>query len=160
MWRVLSLIAVTAMFIFSLSGFKTVENEVIEVVGCSLSGNEAYFRVFPKAYEPGMVTLNVKVYEGDRIAALGSRKIELLHMPAEGLSFRVPLTGNLSIHQTYKVIVDLPGNHTHAVSLTWQNLAVSANSSAGFFQRNFNPIGEPSELRNQFKTAKIRTSLR
>jgi len=160
MRRVMGLIIVTAMFVFSLSGFKTVANEVIEVVGCSLSDNEAYFRVFPRAYAPGMVTLNVKVYEGNRIAALGSRKIELLHMPDEGLAFRVPLTGNLSIHQTYKVIVDLPGNQTHTVSLTWQNMAVAGNSSAGFFARNFNPIGEPSELRNQFRTAKIRTTLR
>jgi len=160
MRRILSLAIVTAMFIFSLSGFKTAEKKVIEVVGCSLSGNEAYFRVFPKAYEPGMVTLNVKVYEGNRIAALGSRKIEVLHMPEEGLAFRVPLTGNLSIHQTYKVIVDLPGNQSHTSSLTWQNQAVAVNSSTGFFARNFNPIGEPSELRNQFNTAKIRTTLR
>jgi hypothetical protein len=152
MRRIAGLIVVTLVFLlfaFTLSGFKTVEKSVVEIVGCSLSGNDAYFKVFPKEYVPGLVTLNVKVFDDRGIAALGSRKIEILHMPAEGLSFRVPLTGNLSSHKTYRVVVDLPGNDTLAATLTWPDMAVAANNSTQFFTRNFNPISEPVELRNQ-----------
>jgi len=146
------------LFVFALSGFKTVEKSVVEIVGCSLSGNDAYFKVFPKDYMPGLVTLNVKVYEDRGIAALGSRKIEILHMPAEGLSFRVPLTGNLSSHKTYRVVVDLPGNDT--LTLTWPDMAVAANNSTQFFTRNFNPISEPVELRKQIDVDVAGRSLR
>lgn len=160
MRRILSLIMVTAIFIFVLNGFKTVDNRVVEIIGCSLAGNDAFFQLMPKIYQPGLVTLNVKIYDGKQIAALGSRKVELLHMPEKGIEFRVPLTGRLSIHQTYKVVVDLPGNDAHTVSLSWQNMAVEANSSSGFFSRDFNPMDEISDVRNQFKTARIFTSLR
>lgn len=149
MRRIMSLIVVTLFFVFALNGFKTVDRSVVEIVGCSLSGNDAYFKVFPREYVPGLVTLNVKVFDERGIAALGSRKIEILHMPAEGLSFRVPLTGNLSAHKTYRVVVDMPGNETQTATLTWADMAVAANSSAQFFTRTFNPISEPVELRNQ-----------
>lgn len=160
MRRIMSLFIVTLFFLFSLSGFKTVDKGIVEVVACSLSGNEAYFRVLPQSYTPGLVTLNVKIYDGSRIAALGSRKIEMLHMPVDGLEFRVPLTGNLSIHQTYRVVVDLPGNDAQTKSLSWANMAVAANSSAQFFARNFNPIEEPVTMRNQFDSTRVRGSLR
>lgn len=160
MRRIMGLFIVTLIFVFSLNGFKTVDKRIVEVVGCSLSGDEAYFRIRPKAYAPGLVTLNVKVYDGKRIAALGSRKIEMLHMPDDGFSLRVPLTGNLSIHQTYQVNVDLPGNEAQTKSLSWSDMAVTANSSAQFFMRNFNPIEELAELRSQFYSTRIRGSLR
>ena len=160
MRRALSLVVITAIFFFALSGFKTVENRVIEVVGCSLTGTDAFFRLVPKVYQPGLVTLNVKIYEGNRIAALGSRKVELLHLNERGIAFRVPLTGKLSVHQTYRVVLDLPGNEAHTATLAWQNMAVELNSSSSFFSRDFNPIDERSEVRNQFRTARMRTSLR
>ncbi len=160
MRRILGLIVITMVVVFALSGFKTVDKSVVEIVGCSLSGNDAYFKVFPKEYVPGLVTLNVKVFDDRGIAALGSRKIEVLHMPDEGLSFRVPLTGNLSAHKTYRVVVDLPGNETQTATLTWPEMAVAANNSSQFFTRNFNPISEPVELRNQIDVGSIRGSIR
>ncbi|PKL46871.1 MAG: hypothetical protein CVV42_14920 [Candidatus Riflebacteria bacterium HGW-Riflebacteria-2] len=157
-WVVITLVFL--LFLFGLSGFKTVDKSVIEIVGCSLSGNDAYFKVFPKEYVPGLVTLNVKIFDDRGIAALGSRKIEILHMPAEGLSFRVPLTGNLSSHKTYRVVVDLPGNETHTATITWPDMAVAANNSAQFFSRNFNPISEPVEMRNQINVDVAGNNLR
>ncbi|MBU1107552.1 MAG: hypothetical protein KKB51_12855 [Candidatus Riflebacteria bacterium] len=159
MRRAFILILVTAIFIFALNGFKTVEHRAVEVVACRLAGTDAFFRLVPKAYQPGLVTLNVKIYEDKGIAALGSRKVELLQLPEQGIVFRVPLTGNLSIHRTYKVLVALPGNDAKTVTLTWANVAVQPNSSSGFFSRDFNPIDEMSEVRNQFRIAGIRTSL-
>ena len=152
MRRIAALIAVSMgflLFLFTLSGFKTVDKSVVEIVGCSLSGNDAYFRLFPKDYVPGQVTLNVKIFDDRGIAALGSRKIEILHMPAEGLAFRVPLTGNLSSYRTYRVVVDMPGNEARTATMTWPSIAVAVNNSVQFFTRNFNPISEPVEMRNQ-----------
>ncbi|KAF1082105.1 MAG: hypothetical protein GQF41_1745 [Candidatus Rifleibacterium amylolyticum] len=148
------------LFVVAASGFKTIDRSIVEIVGCSLSGNDAFFKVFPKDYAPGLVTLNVKVFDDRGIAALGSRKIEILHMPAEGLSFRVPLTGNLSSHKTYRVVVDLPGNEIKMATMTWTDMAVTANNSAQFFTRNFNPISEPVDLRNQIDIDVVGRSLR
>lgn len=162
MRRIAGLGVVTLVFLFvvAVSGFKTVDRSVVEIVGCSLSGNDAYFRLFPKQYSPGLVTLNVKIFDDRGIAALGSRKIEILHMPAEGLSFRVPLTGNLSSHKTYRVVVDLPGNENKMATMTWPDMAVAVNNSEQFFTRNFNPISEPVELRNQIDVNVTGRSLR
>jgi hypothetical protein len=154
------IVLVAVIFLLVLNGFKIADKSVVEIVGCSLSGNDAYFRVFPREYKPGLVTLNVKIYEEGRLAALGSRKIELLHIPSEGLSFRVPLTGNLSIHETYQVVVDLPGNESKIATLKWPDVAVSFNSSVQFFTRNFNPIAEPKEMRNQVNISGIPRNMR
>lgn len=153
-------ILVFLLFVGAVSGFKTIDRSIIEIVGCSLSGNDAFFKVLPKEYSPGLVTLNVKVFEDRGIAALGSRKIEILHIPPEGLSFRVPLTGNLSSHMTYRVVVDLPGNEIKMATMTWTDMTVAANNSAQFFTRSFNPISEPVELRNQIDIDVAGRSLR
>lgn len=161
MKRVALLVLIAILLVFAVSGFKTIDKRAIEIRDCTLHNEEVNLRILPCShYQANSVSLNVNVTDGESIAAIGSRRIELLKIPVEGISFRIPLSRRLETRKKFQITVDVKSNDEDTVSLDWQNVAITGISSGGFFEKNFKPITEPSDLRNQISAANIRKNLR
>lgn len=161
MKRIAMLILTAVLLVCAVSGFKTIDKRAVDIRDCTLHDEEINLRIFPGShYQPNSVTLRVSVNDGERVAAIGSRRIELLKVPAEGVSFRIPLSERLRLRKKYSIEVDIDSQSDGSTRLDWSNVDITGISSGGFFEKNFKPITEPSDLRNQISMAGIRRGIR
>ncbi len=161
MKRIAMLIFAAVLLVCAVSGFKTIDTRTVEIRDCTLHDEEINLRIFPgNLYQPNSVTLRVSVNDGERVSAIGSRRIELLRVPAEGVSFRIPLSERLRLRKKYRVEVDVDSLNEGSTRLDWSNVDITGISSGGFFEKNFKPITEPADLRNQISVASIRRNIR
>ncbi len=151
-----------SIVVLAISGFKTVTPLALQIKDCRLQSGNAIFTILPGLrYKQDDTSIQVKIYnQNGTIAALGSRKIELLHVPDEGVHFRVPLSKPLEQRKQYSAEITVESLNDGVRITEIGNLRVSGVSSMGFFEKNFKPITEPSELRNQISAAQIRQNIR
>jgi len=160
MKRIALMIFLGIVLICAFSGFKPADLSAVEIRECTLTSEEVRLHIYPGPfYKPHSVVLNVKVSDEAAATAIGSRKIELLSVPAEGIIFRVPLSRQLKPMRTYNVAVDIDSTAAPLSKSEWKNVIVSNKFSGSFFDKNFKPIIEPAELRNQINIASIRKQI-
>lgn len=157
MKRVALIIFLGIILVCAASGFKPAHRSAIEIRECVLTNGEVRLHIYPGTYyKPHSVALNVKISDEMSTAAIGTKKIELLSVPTEGILFRVPLSRQLKPMRRYNVSVDIDSTVAPMSKAEWKNVAVSNSFSGSFFEKNFKPIIEPGELRNQINVASIR----
>lgn len=160
MKKITRAILLAVLLVMAFSGFKTVENRSVEILDCQLTNSEANLKILPGTrYRQNSVSLRVAVHENAKTAAEGFRKVELLQIPAGGITFRVPLSKKLNSGQSYKVAVMVDEIETGNREIQWTSLKVQGTSSDDFFSRKFRPITEPANLRNQISARAIRSRL-
>ncbi|GAB1355670.1 MAG TPA: hypothetical protein PLK28_03655 [Candidatus Rifleibacterium sp.] len=160
MKKITRTILLAVLLVMAFSGFKTVENRSVEILDCQLTTSEANLKILPGTrYRQNSVSLRVAVHENAKTAAEGFRKVELLQIPAGGITFRVPLSKKLNSGQSYKVAVMVDEIETGNREIQWTSLKVQGTSSDDFFSRKFRPITEPANLRNQISARAIRSRL-
>ncbi len=160
MKKITRAILLAVILVMAFSGFKTIENRSVEILDCQLTTNEANLKILPGTrYRQNSVSLRVAVHENTKTAAEGFRKVELLQIPAGGITFRVPLSKRLNSGQSYKVAVMVDEIETGNREIQWASLKVQGTSSDDFFSRKFRPINEPANLRNQISAGAIRSRL-
>ncbi len=161
MKRIIMTIILAATLIIAFSGFMTVENKPVDLIDCRLTANDANLQILPGTqYRQSSVSLRVIVEDDQRQhVADGFRKIELLQIPATGISFRVPLSKPLASDQKYRVTVTVDCRDSESAEKEWLALGVSGTSSDDFFTRRFKPISEPANMRHQVSAISIRKNL-
>jgi hypothetical protein len=161
MKRIAVIFMVAAAVTFAISGFKTVDRKAVNIGDSLLHSDEANFRLMPgNHYKPDSVNLSVRISDGIGSMIVGARKIELLKIPVEGVAFRIPLSKSLESRKKYRVSVEVQSDTNDCTSLVWENITVVGTRSAGFFEKNFKPISEPADLRNQMQVSGIRKIIR
>lgn len=161
MKRVGMLIVFALVFVGIVSGFKHVDKQAVDLRDCTLHNEQVNLHIFPgNHYQANTVSLRVSVKNGVDMAAIGSRRVELLQIPGEGISFRIPLSKRLESHKKYEVAVEIDSNCADGQKITWSDVNIVGIGSNGFFEKNFKAITEPSELRNQIRVAGIRQVIR
>lgn len=160
MKRISLLLILAVVLVFAVSGFKKSDLVAVDIRDCVLSNEEVNFHIFPgPLYRPHSVVLNVNVTDEFNNSAIGSRKVELLAVPADGILFRVPLSRQLKPGQKYNVAVDISSSLAPSSRSEWESVHVNNSFTGSFFDKNFKPIIEPAQLRNQINVVSIRKNI-
>ena len=160
MKKITRAILLAVLLVMAFSGFKTVTTRSVEILDCQLTTSEANLKILPGTrYRQNSVSLRVSVHESAKTAAEGFRKVELLQIPVDGITFRVPLSKRLNSGQSYQVAVMVDEIETGHREIQWTSLKVQGTSSDDFFSRKFRPITEPATMRNQISARAIRSRL-
>lgn len=146
----LGLFLVTAMLLFVAgNGFVKVEVTPLQISDCILGVDDMVLHVMPGTQmlaEP--VNINVSIFAGEKVRAVGFTRLETLGLPANGLKLSIPLSASLKKNLGYKVQVVAKSASEKTVEFNAADMFSTGTSSNSFFKRKFDPMPEIYDIRH------------
>lgn len=153
MKKIMAITALAIISLFGITGFMGEDKSALKITDVVLAADQAYFKIQQgPRYQQGKVRLITRITHSNEKQNEGSKIVELLQIPNNGIMFRIPLKRLLKAKKGYNVSLliqtDIDGIPEQQIK--WENLEITALSSEEFIKKQFKPIPELETMRPNF----------
>lgn len=153
------LLAAALLFVAG-NGFVPNHKAPFSITGCNLKVDDMNLIIKPGDYNLNSpIHFKVRLMQKKHQVAFGVAKLELLKMPSETFSIRVPLSSQLRSKSGYDVLIEAYADVDGSVKQNFSNVQADGVSSNNFFNKEFVPIPELRELRNSIGAISVKREM-